>query len=345
MHKLSGLILAALSLLMSLAATALKTRWAAGRASEGFPWTGSIICVLPEKIDPNKTCWLVVGVHGAGGNGKNAGGVAEFVQLGNCIVVGPSFPDSYQGLGAQSDLQLKNLVTDLGKTYKLHDKIFVTGFSGGSQFAHRFALAYPEMVIGCAAHSSGTWATGDLPGDVKAGEKAVANVPFAISCGVNDLGIAMQQFPIKRLDFAKKFESAILKKEGFLYKAVYFSGVGHAFTQNTEKLTLECFWLSITGLASDERLRLEALLQPITSMVRQRNYANASKALDALPKVWEKAQLAVLAQRPKTKPMPVVPGWNGGDAIAEELKVRAEQYLRERIVELQTQIPAKSESH
>ncbi len=36
----------------------------------------------PAKIDPKKTYWLVVGVHGAGGNGQGAGGLAAWARRG-----------------------------------------------------------------------------------------------------------------------------------------------------------------------------------------------------------------------------------------------------------------------
>jgi hypothetical protein len=33
------------------------------------------------------------------------------------------------------------------------------GFSGGSQFTHRFAMLHPKLVCGVSAHSGSTWAT------------------------------------------------------------------------------------------------------------------------------------------------------------------------------------------
>jgi hypothetical protein len=294
---------------------------------------------LPPQLDPHKTYWLFVGVHGAGGNGKGACGMADFVQLGNCIVVGPSFPDSYQGLGAQSDEQLIKLFAELGKKYKLHDRLFVAGFSGGSQFAHRFALAHPETVIGCAAHSSGSWATGDLPGDVTPAEKAPALVPMVISCGMNDTGKAFPSVPMDRIDFAHKFESAILQKDGFLYRAAYIPNTGHAPTKTSLQLSVDCYWLATTGLAPDERQAFDSLLQPIATMVRMHNFTAAAKRLEVLPAIWEKARAAVRAARPKTDTA-LVPGWKGGTAIEPELELRAKQYVQDRCEELRAAMPA-----
>lgn len=287
---------------------------------------------LPERIEPQRTYWLFVGVHGAHGNGKGACGMTEFVAVGNCIVAGPSFPETYQGLGADSDKQLIDLAAALGKTYKLHERLFVAGFSGGAQFAHRFALAHPDAVIGCAAHSAGSWATGDIPGDVQGAPKAAAALPVVISCGLNDLGIAMPEFPIKRLDFARKFEATVLQKDGFLYRSAYIPNTGHTLTRTALLLTRDCYDLATTGLAPDERQRLETLLVPITNMVRMGRGANAGKALDALPDTWAKARALVHTVRRETDGL--VPGWTGGTAFKDELAKRADEYLVERVTEL-----------
>ena len=132
---------------------------------------------LPDEMDANRTYWLVVGVHAYRGKGKGAAGLAGWVKKGNCVVVGPSFPNGYQMLGHESDKQLIGVLGELHKKYKLHKKVFLYGFSGGSQFAHRFAMKYPELVGGCASHSGGSWGT--------VNPKA-RGVLFAVSTGESD---------------------------------------------------------------------------------------------------------------------------------------------------------------
>ncbi len=61
-----------------------------------------------------------------------------------------------------------------------------------------------------------------------------------------------------------------------------------------------------------------------------------------LPKVWGESTTGVQGRAPADR-LTLVVSVEGGDAT-RELKVRAEQYLRERIVELQTQIQ-QPESH
>ncbi len=189
---------------------------------------------LPATTEPDKSYWLVVGVHGAKGNGKGAGGLANWADKHDCIVVGPSFPhDGYQGLAHQSDEQLIAIAKDVGKTYKLHPKLFVAGFSGGSQYAHRFMLKHPQLVVGCAAHSGGTWETGGVNPAAKA-------IPFVMSCGEKDTAKSFPEATYGRLEWAKLFE-AEAKKAGFFMDVKYFPDVGHSQCKEARDMTEECF--------------------------------------------------------------------------------------------------------
>jgi poly(3-hydroxybutyrate) depolymerase len=122
----------------------------------------------PDTIDKNKTYWLVVGVHGAGGDGKRAANLQVWTKkFDNVIVVGPTFPKKgpyYQVLGGNSDKQLLDIHKTLSKEFKLHNKLFIYGFSGGSQYAHRFANKHYKRIIGVSAHSGGTWDRGPSRG-------------------------------------------------------------------------------------------------------------------------------------------------------------------------------------
>ncbi len=84
-----------------------------------------------------------------------------------------------------------------------------------------------------AISGNGDWVCGPFKWDKRRGLTmcamevvlAAANKTFTLVGGVNDLGIAMQQFPLGRLDLPKKFESAILKKEGFFVQGgLFFRG-------------------------------------------------------------------------------------------------------------------------
>ena len=225
----------------------------------------------PDTIDPDKTYTLVVGVHGARGNGKGAAGHAGWVNQHDVIVLGPSYVNddgAFQYLGGNTDKQTINLFKQLSKEYKLHKKLFIAGFSGGSQYAHRFAMKYPDLVAGCAAHSGGTWATGDYPRGEEPNPQA-RGVLFVISCGEKDTKKSFGEAPFGRLEWAKKYET-MLDKGGFIYDAQYWPGVGHNYAKGARQQTEDCF------IASTQRLpEYESERDAIAKQIRARDYADA----------------------------------------------------------------------
>ena len=203
----------------------------------------------PDQIDPNTTYWLVVGVHGYKGKGQGAGGYKSWAKRGDVIVIGPSFlsqgQEAYQYAGSRSCKKLIRLFEDLKKEYKLHDKMFVAGFSGGAQFAHRFAMNESKYVCGVAAHSGGTWANNGY-GKISSKGKGI---PFAISCGEKDTGKSFPSAPVGRLEWYKSFERDIDKK-GFTYIGGTWPGVGHSQGGGARDLTAQCFQIA-TGLGGN----------------------------------------------------------------------------------------------
>jgi len=224
----------------------------------------------PDDLDKARTYWLVVGVHGANGNGKGAAGMAGWVKKGNVIVVGPSFPDGYQFLMHDTDKQLQGIFADLQKEFHLYPKLFIYGFSGGSQFAHRFAMKYPEQVIGCSAHSGGTWTD-------SINAKAAA-VPFAISCGEADTKV---HGPLGRLEWCRKFAGK-LQAADFYFKVRFWPGVGHSPSGGSSRMTADCFVLSTTGMHEDERQKVQAEIDAIKPLVDGGRFAEALEQIKEL---------------------------------------------------------------
>ena len=202
---------------------------------------------LPDDFDASKTYQLIVGVHGAGrSSGKGAGGMAGWAKRGDVIVIGPAFQTKGQrpyqnGDGPHADKLIK-LFKELGDKYKLNDKMFIHGFSGGSQFAHRFAMNHPTYVCGVSAHSGGSWAT-DGYGNMSTSAKKIY---FAISCGEADTGKSFGSAPWGRLDWYKRFEKDMDSKK-FTYIGKTWPKVGHRGSPGVQDLLKQCFQLS-TGL-------------------------------------------------------------------------------------------------
>lgn len=223
----------------------------------------------PDPIDPAKTYQLVVGVHGAGGKGNGAASMKGWAQRGDVIVIGPSFESKgerpYQnGDGIHAE-KLIDLFETLKKTYKLRDKMFLHGFSGGCQFAHRFTMLNSKVVCGVSAHSGGTWAT-DNYGVIDTKAK---DIPFAISCGEKDTGFAFGGAPYGRLDWYKRFEKEMDDKK-FCYIGGTWPDVGHNISPGAWDLAKQCFQLA-TGL-------------PGESATEEVVISDAWKNLDNLPK-------------------------------------------------------------
>lgn len=123
---------------------------------------------LPAGYDASETYWILVSVHGGGGNGKShflANGYRAAVQESGvkAIVVSPSFSNEdfqasrFPALG-EGDF-LKAILAELRTRHRLRKKILLSGYSRGGQFAHRFALANPDLVQAVAPFSAGTWTT------------------------------------------------------------------------------------------------------------------------------------------------------------------------------------------
>ncbi|MES2982874.1 MAG: hypothetical protein V4727_11220 [Verrucomicrobiota bacterium] len=223
----------------------------------------------PDVIDPAKTYQLVVGVHGAGGKGNGAAKMKDWAQRGDVIVIGPSFISKgdrpYQnGDGVHAE-KLIALFETLKKTYKLRDQMFLHGFSGGSQFTHRFTMLNPQYVCGVSSHSGGSWAT-DNYGQINAKAK---KIPFAISCGEKDTGKSFDTAPYTRLQWHERFREEI-DKQGFCYISATWPDVGHGMSDGAWDLARQCFQLA-TGLPG------ASATEPVV-------ISDAWKNLDEIPK-------------------------------------------------------------
>ncbi len=202
-----------------------------------------------EQPVAGRTYWLVVGVHGAGGTGKGGGGVGAWAgEFDDVIVLGPSFEqpkrdpnahrpasmpsDIYQMSGPAHEAKLETLIAQIRKTWSLHPKIVLHGFSAGAQFSHCYAFRHPELVAGVSAHSGGSWA--GLDGDDRI-NPAAKLIPFAVSCGEDDRGSGGPPGTPPRIEGARRFAGQ-LRSLGFMVELKTWPGIGHQHTPEARAL-------------------------------------------------------------------------------------------------------------
>jgi len=246
-------------LALSVAASGLAAE-AKNRRTLKFDASQEYYVYLPKDLDPSRTYWLFVAVHGLNGGGKGALGWARFADEGQCIVVGPTFKGTFQFPSKGAGEKMKAILRELSREYRFHRKVFLTGFSAGAQFSHRFALSNPAYVVGCAPHSAGSWSSP---------HPRARMVPFLVTCGTADK---------KRIEIAKRFASQ-LKQKRYKVQTAWFEGVGHSFCKEARELTKEFYWTVTTGLSPEQRQQLEAHLGKAKGLIGEEKYSEASRLL------------------------------------------------------------------
>ncbi len=122
---------------------------------------------VPPMVAPRPP--LFVTVHGISRNAReHAKLFAPFADKYGVVVLAPLFSarthDDYQRLGRTGDAEhagrvLEAMVEEVGKlTGAKTDRFYLFGYSGGGQFAHRYAMAHPERVGAYAVGAAG-WYT------------------------------------------------------------------------------------------------------------------------------------------------------------------------------------------
>ncbi len=125
---------------------------------------------LPKGFNPDKTYWPLVVAHGGGGNARTNPKAIAMRRIADernlpAILILPEFITADKEVSRFPVLGegafLKAVLEQVHAEYKLYEKILLCGYSMGGQFAHRFALANPDLVQACAAFAAGTWTTPD----------------------------------------------------------------------------------------------------------------------------------------------------------------------------------------
>ena len=122
---------------------------------------------LPDSLNP--TTPLLVCVHGISRNAEeHLRGFAPIAAAHGVAVMAPvfapvPFPDyqrlGRQGKGLRADIVLQSMLQRLARQVGLAaDRIYLFGHSGGAQFVHRYAMAYPAQVARYVVSAAG-WYT------------------------------------------------------------------------------------------------------------------------------------------------------------------------------------------
>jgi len=137
-----------------------------GRALEGDPNLNYFV-YAPRSGGEGKPIFITV--HGLSRNvTEHAGLFAPLAEKYDVVMIAPFFPeerfDDYQrlgreGRGERADLALNKIVAEVGElTGADAEKVYLFGYSGGGQFAHRYLFAHPERVAKAAVGAAG-WYT------------------------------------------------------------------------------------------------------------------------------------------------------------------------------------------
>ena len=142
---------------------------------EWTPRPGGVTCFLyePKKKTAGRPGGaklpLLVTIHGWSRNAReHAELILPFAKKHGVTLAAPLFDRArfpwFQRLGSnrakgRADLALDETVAALAKSGRVDgDRIFLFGYSGGAQFAHRYAMAYPDRVARVALGAPG-WYT------------------------------------------------------------------------------------------------------------------------------------------------------------------------------------------
>lgn len=149
---------------------------------------------VPQSFSPGGA--VLVSVHGASRMAEaHAQAWLRVAEREKVVVVAPLFDgrtfDDYQRLnfrGPRADLRLDAIVEEVGRlTGADVARFYLYGFSGGGQFAHRYALVHPERLHRVAVGAPGWWCLPDSKLDYPYGTKKNAEVPPEVEFRVDEL--------------------------------------------------------------------------------------------------------------------------------------------------------------
>jgi len=137
---------------------------------------------------------LLIAIHWFRGNASQAVNEWGFVANKNgCILVCPEFADGYQKFARGEDRKLCAVIEDVKRDFSVNEsKIFIAGFSGGAQFAHRFVFKHPLVCTAACIISAGDY-------DAPLNSKEAKAVKYFVGVGTSDERLAATTAFYKKL--------------------------------------------------------------------------------------------------------------------------------------------------
>jgi predicted esterase len=142
----------------------------------------------------------------------------SYAQEAGYILLCPQFENGYERLAGQEDELLLRIIEEAGKEFSFDKgKIFLIGYSGGADFAHRFVFGHSGYVLAACIIAAGNYI--DLP------------VPV---CGGAKIYVAAGQKDTERLNLAREFYSR-LKEAGCDAIFEAYPSAGHELNDHIRK--------------------------------------------------------------------------------------------------------------
>ena len=225
---------------------------------------------IPRSI--RKPARLLVSIHGVSRNAKqHADMLSSMAEKYGVILLAPLFTKEQfsdfqrlgrMGRGQRADLALDRIIGEvLYLTGADTGRLYLYGFSGGGQFAHRYAMAHPErvasVVIGAAGwytfpnkkrcYPRGIASSKGLP-SVRFDQNQFLRVPMTVIVGDQDIerdpelnksSRVDKQQGLNRVERARNWIKSMNKAAtahdlAAHYQLVVLPGIGHSFEQSVE---------------------------------------------------------------------------------------------------------------
>ena len=186
--------------------------------------TQGYVLLLPRKYTAENKAPLLIVIHWYQGTAiQQIDEWKFFAQKNGYILLSPQFGEGYQRLEGGQEQKLKDIISEVENEYSVdHDRIFLVGFSGGAQFAHRFAYRNRFLRAVCILS----------PGDCDSppSEPSAKSVRYFVGVGEKD-----PRYPV-----AKKLYN-LLKKKGYEVTFESFPLVGHVLHSNMKSAAMDFF--------------------------------------------------------------------------------------------------------